>query len=139
MAQLNFFWVNREETEQYQDATFFFNWANLILMYIMRKVWYHQIWIQNNLGFMVSEFRPNVDTIWNESTYLIFHLFILQIIGLLNAFTPQKSLEEFLDLYICMELMDANLCQVFSYDKTWIWIFKKTRLIYLLVHFFCPC
>ena len=22
--------------------------------YIMRKVWYHQIWIQNNLGFMVS-------------------------------------------------------------------------------------
>ena len=21
--------------------------------YIMRKVWYHQIWIQNNLGFMV--------------------------------------------------------------------------------------
>ncbi len=36
----------------------------------------------------------------------------LQIIGLLNAFTPQKSLEEFLDLYIVMELMDANLCQV---------------------------
>ena len=23
--------------------------------YIMRKVWYHQIWIQNNLGFMVSD------------------------------------------------------------------------------------
>ena len=23
--------------------------------YIMRKVWYQQIWIQNNLGFMVSE------------------------------------------------------------------------------------
>ena len=34
------------------------------------------------------------------------------IIGLLNCFTPQKSLEEFLDLYIVMELMDANLCQV---------------------------
>ncbi len=37
---------------------------------------------------------------------------IFQIIGLLNAFTPQKSLEDFLDLYIVMELMDANLCQV---------------------------
>ena len=36
------------------------------------------------------------------------------IIGLLNCFTPQKSLEEFLDLYIVMELMDANLCQVLS-------------------------
>ena len=23
--------------------------------YIMMKVWYHQIWNQNNLGFMVSE------------------------------------------------------------------------------------
>lgn len=35
-----------------------------------------------------------------------------QIIGLLNAFTPQKSLRDFSDLYIVMELMDANLCQV---------------------------
>ncbi|KAK2496315.1 hypothetical protein MC885_021435 [Smutsia gigantea] len=33
------------------------------------------------------------------------------IIGLLNVFTPQKSLEEFQDVYIVMELMDANLCQ----------------------------
>ena len=30
-----------------------FNSANLILICIMRKVWYNQIWIQNNLGFMV--------------------------------------------------------------------------------------
>ena len=30
----------------------FFNLANLFL-YIMMKVWYHQIRIQNNLGFMV--------------------------------------------------------------------------------------
>ena len=42
----------------------------------------------------------------------IFNNHFFQIIGLLNAFTPQKSLDEFLDLYIVMELMDANLCQV---------------------------
>ena len=44
--------------------------------------------------------------------YLPISSILFQIIGLLNAFTPQKSLEEFLDLYIVMELMDANLCQV---------------------------
>ncbi|PIO66675.1 hypothetical protein TELCIR_11601 [Teladorsagia circumcincta] len=33
------------------------------------------------------------------------------IIGLLNAFSPQREVEEFNDLYIVMELMDANLCQ----------------------------
>ena len=34
------------------------------------------------------------------------------IISLLNAFSPQKSVEEFVDVYLVMELMDANLCQV---------------------------
>ena len=32
--------------------------------YVMRNVWYHQIWIQNNLGFMMSvlncTYLPNV-------------------------------------------------------------------------------
>ena len=37
---------------------------------------------------------------------------LAQIIGLLNAFTPQKSISEFSDVYLVMELMDANLCQV---------------------------
>ena len=27
------------------------------LYYIMRKVWYHQIWIQTNFGFMVSDLK----------------------------------------------------------------------------------
>ena len=34
------------------------------------------------------------------------------IISLLNAFSPQKSVDEFVDVYLVMELMDANLCQV---------------------------
>jgi hypothetical protein len=40
-----------------------------------------------------------------------FEAFQIYFAGLLNCFTPQKSLDEFLDLYIVMELMDANLCQ----------------------------
>ena len=54
-----------------------------------------------------------------------------QIIGLLNAFTPQKSLEDFLDLYIVMELMDANLCQVINMDL------DHERMSYLLYQMLC--
>jgi hypothetical protein len=40
----------------------------------------------------------------------------VQIIKLLNAYTPQRSLEEFNDLYLVMEYMDANLCQVIQME-----------------------
>jgi hypothetical protein len=55
----------------------------------------------------------------------------LQIIGLLNAFTPQKSLEEFQDVYLVMELMDANLCQVIQMDL------DHERMSYLLYQMLC--
>ena len=58
-------------------------------------------------------------------------VFLSQIIGLLNAFTPQRSLEEFLDLYIVMELMDANLCQVINMDL------DHERMSYLLYQILC--
>ena len=32
------------------------NWANLILDYIMRKVWYHHIWNQTYLGFIIGAY-----------------------------------------------------------------------------------
>uniref|UniRef100_A0A8C5LC17 Stress-activated protein kinase JNK n=1 Tax=Jaculus jaculus TaxID=51337 RepID=A0A8C5LC17_JACJA len=50
------------------------------------------------------------------------------IIGLLNVFTPQKSLEEFQDVYIVMELMDANLCQVIQMEL------DHERMSYLLTN-----
>jgi serine/threonine protein kinase len=57
------------------------------------------------------------------------------IISLLNAFTPQKSVEEFVDVYLVMELMDANLCQVnkqFScYSLT-----NQTLLLFLKYYLF---
>lgn len=34
------------------------------------------------------------------------------IIRLLDVFTPQRSLQDFQDIYLVMELMDFNLCQV---------------------------
>ncbi|XP_063048002.1 mitogen-activated protein kinase 8 [Engraulis encrasicolus] len=53
------------------------------------------------------------------------------IIGLLNVFTPQKSLEEFADMYLVMELMDANLCQVIQMEL------DHERLSYLLYQMLC--
>uniref|UniRef100_A0A8D3BSF2 Stress-activated protein kinase JNK n=1 Tax=Scophthalmus maximus TaxID=52904 RepID=A0A8D3BSF2_SCOMX len=55
----------------------------------------------------------------------------LQIIGLLNVFTPQKTLEEFQDVYLVMELMDANLCQVIQMEL------DHERLSYLLYQMLC--
>lgn len=53
------------------------------------------------------------------------------IIGLLNVFTPDKNLEEFQDLYLVMELMDASLCQVVQMDL------DHERLSYLLYQMLC--
>uniref|UniRef100_A0A8C5H177 Stress-activated protein kinase JNK n=1 Tax=Gouania willdenowi TaxID=441366 RepID=A0A8C5H177_GOUWI len=53
------------------------------------------------------------------------------IIGLLNVFTPQKSLEDFQDVYLVMELMDANLCQVIQMEL------DHERLSYLLYQMLC--
>uniref|UniRef100_A0A673GWP6 Stress-activated protein kinase JNK n=1 Tax=Sinocyclocheilus rhinocerous TaxID=307959 RepID=A0A673GWP6_9TELE len=53
------------------------------------------------------------------------------IIGLLNVFTPQKTLEEFQDVYLVMELMDANLCQVIQMEL------DHERLSYLLYQMLC--
>uniref|UniRef100_A0A8C0H6U3 Stress-activated protein kinase JNK n=1 Tax=Chelonoidis abingdonii TaxID=106734 RepID=A0A8C0H6U3_CHEAB len=53
------------------------------------------------------------------------------IISLLNVFTPQKSLEEFQDVYLVMELMDANLCQVIHMEL------DHERMSYLLYQMLC--
>lgn len=63
--------------------------------------------------------------------FIIITIIIFQIIGLLNAFTPQKSLEEFQDVYLVMELMDANLCQVIQMDL------DHDRMSYLLYQMLC--
>uniref|UniRef100_A0A672RKH1 Stress-activated protein kinase JNK n=1 Tax=Sinocyclocheilus grahami TaxID=75366 RepID=A0A672RKH1_SINGR len=53
------------------------------------------------------------------------------IICLLNVFTSQKSLDEFQDVYLVMELMDANLCQVIQMEL------DHERLSYLLYQMLC--
>lgn len=53
------------------------------------------------------------------------------IIGLLNAFSPQNSLDNFEDIYLVMELMDANLCQVIQMEL------DHERLSYLLYQMLC--
>lgn len=63
--------------------------------------------------------------------YIVHLCHYLQIIGLLNAFTPQRTLEEFQDVYLVMELMDANLCQVIQMDL------DHERMSYLLYQMLC--
>lgn len=53
------------------------------------------------------------------------------IIKLLNVFTPQGSLDEFQDLYLVMELMDANLCQVIQMKL------DHERISYLVYQMLC--
>lgn len=71
----------------------------------------------------------------SQKNYLFYILFDFmlkfKIIGLLNAFTPQRSLEEFQDVYLVMELMDANLCQVIQMDL------DHERMSYLLYQMLC--
>ena len=54
-----------------------------------------------------------------------------QIIGLLNVFTPQRTFDEFCDVYLVMELMDASLINVISMDL------DHERLSYLLYQMLC--
>ncbi|KAA8584471.1 hypothetical protein FQN60_008256, partial [Etheostoma spectabile] len=64
-------------------------------------------------------------------TRVITNSLSLAIISLLNVFTPQKSLEEFQDVYLVMELMDANLCQVIQMEL------DHERMSYLLYQMLC--
>ncbi|CAG0884161.1 unnamed protein product [Darwinula stevensoni] len=79
--------------------------------------------------------RPFQNVTHAKRAYREFKLMKLvnhkNIIGLLNAFTPQKSLEEFQDVYLVMELMDANLCQVIQMDL------DHDRISYLLYQMLC--
>uniref|UniRef100_A0A8C9EZY0 Stress-activated protein kinase JNK n=1 Tax=Pavo cristatus TaxID=9049 RepID=A0A8C9EZY0_PAVCR len=63
--------------------------------------------------------------------FLLLFCSVFQIISLLNVFTPQKSLEEFQDVYLVMELMDANLCQVIQMEL------DHERMSYLLYQMLC--
>ncbi|XP_075223369.1 stress-activated protein kinase JNK-like isoform X2 [Lycorma delicatula] len=79
--------------------------------------------------------RPFQNVIHAKRAYREFKLMKLvhhkNIIALLNAFTPQASLEEFQDVYLVMELMDANLCQVITTEL------DHERLSYLLYQILC--
>jgi c-Jun N-terminal kinase len=53
------------------------------------------------------------------------------VIGLLNLYTPAHKIDDFEDLYIVMELMDANLCRVIGIDL------DHDRMSYLLYQLLC--
>ncbi|XP_014212370.1 stress-activated protein kinase JNK-like [Copidosoma floridanum] len=55
----------------------------------------------------------------------------IKIIRLLNAFSPQKSLDEFQDVYLVMEFIEANFCQVIQMEL------DHKRISYLLYQILC--
>jgi len=79
--------------------------------------------------------RPFQNVTHAKRAYREFKLMKLvnhkNIIGLLNAFTPQKTIDEFSDVYLVMELMDANLCQVIQMEL------DHERMSYLLYQMLC--
>lgn len=79
--------------------------------------------------------RPFQNVTHAKRAYREFKLMKLvnhkNIIGLLNAFTPQRTFEEFADVYLVMELMDANLCQVIQLPL------DHERMSYLLYQMLC--
>ncbi|XP_054166912.1 stress-activated protein kinase JNK-like [Oppia nitens] len=79
--------------------------------------------------------RPFQNVTHAKRAYREFKLMQLvnhkNIIGLLNAFSPQRGLEDFQDVYLVMELMDANLCQVIQMDL------DHERMSYLLYQMLC--
>lgn len=83
--------------------------------------------------FLIQIFRMMLEPTSGFGSYFhnIFFSIRQQIIGLLNAFTPQRTLEEFQDVYLVMELMDANLCQVIQMDL------DHERMSYLLYQMLC--
>lgn len=55
----------------------------------------------------------------------------LQIIRLLNAYTPQQNVDDFSDMYLVTEYMDANLNQVIQMEL------DHERMSYLLYQMLC--
>lgn len=55
-----------------------------------------------------------------------------QIIKLLNAFTPQRTLDEFQDVFLVMEFMEANLGNVIKHTNL-----DHERISYLLYQMLC--
>lgn len=90
--------------------------------------------IQQNVAIKKLS-RPFQNVTHAKRAYREFKLMNLvnhkNVIGLLNAFTPQRTFEEFADVYLVMELMDANLCQVIQMDL------DHERMSYLLYQLLC--
>uniref|UniRef100_T1J3C0 Stress-activated protein kinase JNK n=1 Tax=Strigamia maritima TaxID=126957 RepID=T1J3C0_STRMM len=103
---------------------------------LMKLVNHKNVIALNNCWEMALANGSFLQCVGNEVYMSFYHTVVLvhnnkPIIGLLNAFTPQKSLEEFQDVYLVMELMDANLCQVIQMDL------DHERMSYLLYQMLC--
>ncbi|OQR78026.1 stress-activated protein kinase JNK-like [Tropilaelaps mercedesae] len=79
--------------------------------------------------------KPFQNVIHAKRAYREFKLMRLvshrNIIGLLHAFTPQINVTDFCDVYLVMELLEGNLCQVISLDL------DHDRMSFLIYQMLC--
>ena len=81
---------------------------------------------------LVKPFRNEVYAIQGAFLLRLMKLFNHpNVIGLHNLFTPATSLEDFEDVYIVMELVDANLCRVIGIEL------DHNRMSFLLYQLLC--
>ena len=116
-----------------------FNWANLILIHIMRKVGYHQIWVQNHFGFIVSDLYFTYYFHWCRLYIPIF--LCREIIFHLHAITKCKpSFPDFYFLLICIIYKGINpmgLLVLFYLSQicTRFGIRGQARIVFLMAYF----
>ena len=98
----------------------FFQWGQSYF-YITRKVWYHQIWIQNYLGFIVSDlnFSQLYDFLKLHWIFLSFSVktYVKEEIG----FWSEADTNEIAKSWLKFCNIHKNLVKVMEYDvPEWI-------------------
>ena len=109
--------------EFFQDSTEKnFSFANLILSSIMRKVWYHQIWIQNNFGFMMSDLVYKQSCFKSQNSWIAPHKSVgTSLSGPNCCWTVLYSSIFFRLAFWCVVRLDASLWSEFPNFVQKLW------------------
>ena len=119
--------------------------------YVNRKVWYHQIWIPNNLGFIVSDLIPargdKGSISFEIQIYEIFSVDIFRVnvnqplcwIGILNAGAalnismPSGHSKSLLQACSIEKMSNSLSSRNFSVNHLCIWLFTRICLVCIYI------
>ena len=102
--------------------------------YIMRKVWNHQIWIQNKLGFMVVHTRQN----WYNIHLSVYITWYIQLCCPHDIAT-RESLISIRNIWVLHAALTKNLLCWSQFTFTWISDSWPVILLRLDFKNFDPC